>query len=955
MAHQPNSYKKFVASAATATLVATALIPAASAAETKSFTDVSKNYKEAVDYLVANKIAGGTTDTTFGTTQNISRGDAAVMIANALKLDTANAKDAGFQDVNARVAGAVNAIVAEGIASGKTSTSFDPAAYITRQEMAKMLANAYKLTAKENASFKDVNSNWIGYVSALKENGITLGKTETTFAPTANLSRGEFALFVFRAEVPTQEIAGAISLTATSSKTLKVQFDKMVDPTTAKFEVKKAGITTNVSKVTFSDDRKSATLELSAKLSEGEYTVNATGVGEKTLTATYKAANERVEKIEILSTTAAVDKSVDPTKATVAYKVSNQYGEDVSKTRNLTTNSPSISAANGIVTITLSGEKIGAKVAVTLIDVESAKNTTAVVELSAAAMVSDVTIDGVYNKDKKELNEDTKLATDEFYLLVDAKDQYGNAVTDLTKLKDGFILSETNPTVIATGTVANKTTFATVTVDGKTRTAIKLVEPKNSNGDPLGLRAGETTVTMISTTTGKNQSYTVKVAEATRADVVTLAQPDLVVAGEDAFIPANALDKKGNAITDVKLLNNAAKGILVTANGTKAEFVLKDGAVMVKVPKAALSNAGIVSVIAQSSTYKVATLTLTVKEAAKASVIRGVDKDFGTTLKQGQVVNVKASNLVVEDQYGRVMTDSKLTGTTKVVVTEVDDNNNVLTVTDTINATTTATVTAAANAKGTAKVQLAISVDGKVLNSSAVDVTFRVTDGKEYASYKAEEVGTVYDVKAKAGNTVADAYDAELVVYGVLADGSKVELDAGKDFTVTASNAGVQTALADGVIKASESFTIDYAKDKNDAAVTLNVTINATGQQFKQEVIFSKVAPTATTVNVKNGTATVTTLSIAKDTFSSAVLAEAGYALEVKDQYGAKAASGKFADGSALNAPKMTIVPVTGTPTITGNGTDDAKVTGLKDGNAFDVTFTYTGGATKTVRVNVAL
>ncbi|WP_262174275.1 S-layer homology domain-containing protein [Saccharococcus sp. Marseille-Q5394] len=199
MAHQPKAYKKFVASAATATLVATAIVPVASAAT--DFKDVSKTYEKEVNYLVENGIAKGTTETTFGTNSNISRGDAAVMIANALKLDTTSAPDAGFQDVNARVAGAVNAIVEAKIASGKTATAFAPADYITRQEMAKMLANAYKLTAKENANFKDVNSNWIGYVSALKEAGITLGKTDTTFAPTDNLTRGEFALFIYRAEV----------------------------------------------------------------------------------------------------------------------------------------------------------------------------------------------------------------------------------------------------------------------------------------------------------------------------------------------------------------------------------------------------------------------------------------------------------------------------------------------------------------------------------------------------------------------------------------------------------------------------------------------------------------------------------------------------------------------------------------------------------------------------------
>lgn len=234
MAKQPNAYKKFVATAATATLVATALAPVASAAPVDSYKDVSKDYKEAVNYLLENGIAQGTSDTTFGTSNNISRGDAAVMIANALKLDTANAKDQGFQDVNSRVEGAVNAIVEAGIASGRTTAKFDPAAYITRQEMAKMLANAYKLTATEKAGFKDVNKNWIDYVSALKENGITLGKSETIFAPEQNLTRGEFALFVFRAENPSADLAIVESVTVVNETTTTAKLKTANKELTAK-------------------------------------------------------------------------------------------------------------------------------------------------------------------------------------------------------------------------------------------------------------------------------------------------------------------------------------------------------------------------------------------------------------------------------------------------------------------------------------------------------------------------------------------------------------------------------------------------------------------------------------------------------------------------------------------------------------------------------------------------
>jgi len=254
MAYQPNSYKKFVATAATATLVASALIPAASAAETKSFTDVNKNYKVAVDYLVANKITEGFSDTIFGTDSPIKRGDAAIFIAKALGLDTVNAPSADFTDVNSRVKGAVNAIVNAKIASGKSESTFAPDDNITRAEMAKILVNAYELKAGDTKNtFTDVNNTWDAYVDALLENGVTLGLSETTFGATQNVTRGQFALFIHRAEHPAPVELTVTSATATDAKTLSV---KLSDGTTHVVTLATALEANKATEVTFEIDGK---------------------------------------------------------------------------------------------------------------------------------------------------------------------------------------------------------------------------------------------------------------------------------------------------------------------------------------------------------------------------------------------------------------------------------------------------------------------------------------------------------------------------------------------------------------------------------------------------------------------------------------------------------------------------------------------------------------------------
>lgn len=206
MAYQPKSYKKFVATAATATLVATAVVPAAFADEVKTaadFSDVAPQYKEAVDYLVDQKIAAGKTPSTFGTAEPIIRIDAAVWIAKAVldEGEISAAPASKFTDVPDRAKIYVDALKAAGYVNGQSDTKYNSYAEITRGEAALILAEAYDLqgdTAKN--TFTDVNSRYLAAVSALKDNGITSGKTTTRFGTNDDITRGELAVWVHKLE-----------------------------------------------------------------------------------------------------------------------------------------------------------------------------------------------------------------------------------------------------------------------------------------------------------------------------------------------------------------------------------------------------------------------------------------------------------------------------------------------------------------------------------------------------------------------------------------------------------------------------------------------------------------------------------------------------------------------------------------------------------------------------------
>lgn len=248
MAYQPKSYRKFIATAATATLVATAVAPVAGAAS--NFEDVAAKYQGAVDYLVANGITQGTSATTFGTHDNVKRGDVAIWLAKALKLDLTSVPASGFADTaGTRYDASVSALKAAGIISGKTETTFAPSAQLTRGEMAIILSKAYDLASDEKSPLTDAVGNYAQHVNGLYAYGVTTGKTATTFAIGENITRGDLAIFLKRA-AEVVKTPSVVSVSAINGTQLVVEFSQKVDKD-------------NLGTYTFSDT-KTASAELQA-------------------------------------------------------------------------------------------------------------------------------------------------------------------------------------------------------------------------------------------------------------------------------------------------------------------------------------------------------------------------------------------------------------------------------------------------------------------------------------------------------------------------------------------------------------------------------------------------------------------------------------------------------------------------------------------------------------------
>lgn len=92
-------------------------------------------------------------------------------------------------------------LVAKQIISGATDTTFNPEGNVTRAEFTKLLVQALKLSATGDNSFTDVDSNdWFAnYVSIALKAGIVSGKSETIFAPNAQITREEMVTMMMRA------------------------------------------------------------------------------------------------------------------------------------------------------------------------------------------------------------------------------------------------------------------------------------------------------------------------------------------------------------------------------------------------------------------------------------------------------------------------------------------------------------------------------------------------------------------------------------------------------------------------------------------------------------------------------------------------------------------------------------------------------------------------------------
>jgi len=664
------------------------------------------------------------------------------------------------------------------------------------------------------------------------------------------------------------------------------------------------------------------------------------------LTNTVSVEDEKVAKIEILSDKAAKT----ATGATVAYRVLNQYNEDITSA----SSTPEITWTASVGTadddnkgkVTLTGSyTTGDTVTLTGVEKSSGTVVTKTLTIGTASAVDEVKVVQLYHPENKELNTSSNFS--EFYLLVEAKDQYGNKV-DATQFNNDVIVSSSNPVVLDVDKAFDNKGPKSNMI------GIQLKKPANNI-------AGTVTLRFISKVTGKVSTFDVTVKEAVKVDKITLSNPTTVVAaGETVEIPFEAIDQYGQAVTSYSDLNG--KVTLITSADTDAvkrlkfenDYVNKKAVLKFTAP----NTKGTYVLTAVTPTGKSSQITVEVKDAATPAVVSGL-KDVATNLlfvsstADSASVTVKASNLVVKDQYGR---DYKLDGTFftnyKLALKVTDgtaDNVKINGGTSAEIATTNDTITLTAADKGSENIQVSIvkKSDGKTVPGSEYDFTVNAVDKSAIVDYVVEDIPTIYD-DANTG------YTKNLKVYGKKSDGSKVVLPTDL-YTVTTTLSGL--SYANGKLDANKVFTSGDATTVTEKTGKVIVVINGKdgAVTVQKDVTVSRVAPKVQKVTLEATDKIKVNNNVvsAKAADIDDVKAELLSVVKFEDQYGETLTLGSpLLPDNSVNltfTAKDDVEPKN--LSLTNGPVGTAAINNLSAGDNFNVTIVTTSGQVLTFKV----
>jgi len=295
----------------------------ASAADTE--LTVAQKYQALVDKGVLK----GNPDGDARLDANLNRAEFATIAIAISGLAPEKPATATFSDVNSKQwwYGAIEAAAKAGLVEGYNG-KFDPKANVTVEQVIKVAVQAAGLETDEKAEAVDGASDWAAkYIKAALDAGLIA----TGLDYKADATRGQTILVgysVYEKLNPTIPATASIeSAKATNFDEVTVTLNKAVDSAKATLTLKR-GTATVATTTKWSEDNKSATLTLSStKIVEADYSVTLGGLAAEeigTATASFKGENEKVVKLEFVTTSKEIAQSAN---ARVKLRAENQYGK----------------------------------------------------------------------------------------------------------------------------------------------------------------------------------------------------------------------------------------------------------------------------------------------------------------------------------------------------------------------------------------------------------------------------------------------------------------------------------------------------------------------------------------------------------------------------------------------------------------------------------------------------
>ncbi|OPJ65066.1 beta strand repeat-containing protein [Clostridium oryzae] len=665
---------------------------------------------------------------------------------------------------------------------------------------------------------------------------------------------------------------------ADTAKSLQVTFNGPVaDTSKVSFDVQK-GDTTKTAvtglTVTWNTEKTVATLAQESNLTATTYTVTAKGdnVSATKNSGTVKVEAQKVAKIEITSKqlvkVAPTGNPATSNSATFSYKVTDQYGTDITAKTAASTFSTSAVIGSTEATITLHPDKGTATVAkkgstpaildtdktavVTLVNTASGANATATLDVAAAASISDLTFgDDVLPTGKTRI--ETKLSTAVSFPIT-AKDQYGNTITDKDVLNNSIKIFKADNIGATLDSDAN----------GK---PIVVIDTKTYNTP-----AGTYVITIDNIATGKTWTKNFNVVDAPKAYSLTFGDFNKTTIADgdtDVSVPITVKDQFGNEMSkadiagDAKNIEDHLSGdenlgqlVVDTDKNSKTYGMLvqsKSGNTTNKATKTAGNM--LVSVLGGGT----ATKAYKVEDPRK---VASVSKADAVTLTQGATAKLKFK---FKDQYDSEIDVSKASYnntdyTYKVDVTTVSGDKDGLT-----SSITTKTdvkdiyeipVTAGKSVTGTYKVTVTILKGDSEVSVASTTVTVS-KNNVSGLTYSVADIPTIY-----ANATAGAAYTQKVNVSAKDAAGTSYVLN-GEDVVDVKSDSAYLTPSYNSTDKTwsltgSDWYDAGVSNPDKSTTKTAKITVQINTldgiKTITKDVTLSNVKPSYTSLRAVTGT-----------------------------------------------------------------------------------------------------